>query len=202
MGYVARSSRSTDGLTTEPVPGLRGLLGLPFRRNTWRHLLFALLLPLALTLIFVLQYAMKASQDNGYQELGPLILIAALAVVALAGPAFERLRLRLYFGDVIAPRDRGRVSGGLAFFVVNMALSTLSFAAAAAWVIVSARNLTYPIWGWEPYPTEAWGGPTPVGAVALHFAAGVVTFFALPWVVVRLTQWQRAAARRFLGGDA
>jgi len=83
------------------------------------------------------------------------------------------------------------------FFFTNLALTTLSFAVTVGWVIVSARNLTYPIWGWEPYPTDAWGGPTPVGAVALHFSAGVVAFFLLPWVVVRVTEWQRTSVHRF-----
>ncbi|MFH7600477.1 hypothetical protein WDV06_36075 [Streptomyces racemochromogenes] len=188
MAYAARS-------------GFAGLLSLPFRRDTWRHMLFALLLPLTFALVLSLQYVMKAAQEHGHPRLGPVVLAVALAGIALAGPAFERMRLRVFFGETVAPREGGRVRHGLAFFVVNMLLSTLSFAAAAGWVIVCARNLTYPIWGWAPYPTPAWGGPTPLGAVALHFAAGVVAFFVMPWVVIHTTNWQRAAVRRHLGRE-
>ncbi|MFJ8014369.1 hypothetical protein [Streptomyces sp. NPDC096339] len=184
---------------TDPRSVMRGLLALPFRRDTWRHMLFALLLPLALAVVLVLQYVMKAAQESGHPALGPLILIVALAGVAVVGPSFERMRLRVFFGETVAPRAGKGPGSGFLFFLVNTALSTLSFVAAAGWVIVCARNLTYPIWGWEPYPNPAWGGPTPLGAVALHFAAGVVAFFVMPWIVVRLTGWQRAAVRRLVG---
>jgi hypothetical protein len=178
--------------------GVRSLLTCPFRRDTWRRLLYALLVPLAAALLLVLQYVMKDARDRGHPEVGPLVLLVGLLAVAVAGPAFERLRLRVFFGEHLAPRRAARVRGAAAFFFVNMVLTTLSFAATAGWVIVSARNLTYPIFDWKPYPDHAWGGPTPVGAVTLHFAAGVVAFFALPWVVVRVTGWQRAAVRRFV----
>ncbi|WP_431951757.1 hypothetical protein [Actinacidiphila sp. bgisy167] len=174
-----------------------GLLTLPFRGDTWRHLLYALLVPLVAGLVLALQSVMKATQDSAHPGLGPLVLSAALVAAAAVGPLFERMRLRVFFGEHLAPRRSARFSGAVVFFFVNMALTALSFAAAIGWAIVSARNLTYPIWGWEPYPTDAWGGPTPAGAVALHFSAGVVAFFVLPWVVVRVTEWQRVAIRRF-----
>ncbi|MFD1832117.1 hypothetical protein ACFSJS_21070 [Streptomyces desertarenae] len=190
----------TTHTRTVPRRGLRGLLALPFRGDTWRHLLYALLVPLVAGLVLALQPLIKSSQDSGKQGLGPLTLFLALVVAAVAGPAFERMRLRVFFGERLAPCRSGRVAGAVQLFFVNMVLATLSFAATVGWVIVSARNLTYPIWGWEPYPTDAWGGPTPVGAVALHFFSGVVAFFVLPWVVVRVTEWQRAAVRRFAAG--
>ncbi|MBC3840340.1 hypothetical protein GXW82_09320 [Streptacidiphilus sp. 4-A2] len=62
-------------------------------------------------------------------------------------------------------------------------LTAVMFLLVAGWVIVSIRNLSYPIWGWAPYPDPAWGGPTPLGAVLLHFSAGVLLFFLLPWAV-------------------
>jgi len=173
------------------------MLTLPFRSDTWRHLLYALLVPLVAGLLLVVEFVMRPARDSGNQALGPLVLFAALVACAVAGPAFERMRLRVFFGEHLAPRRAARFSGAFVFFFANMALTTLSFAATVGWAIVSARNLTYPIWGWEPYPTDAWGGPTPVGAVALHFSAGVVAFFLLPWVVVRVTEWQRTAVRRF-----
>jgi hypothetical protein len=182
---------------TTPRAGLRELLTLPFRGETWRHLLYALLVPLVVGLILALQYVMKAAYDSGHPGVGPLVLVAALVAVAVAAPSFERMRLKIFFGEHLAPRRAARFTGAAVFLFANTVLTTLSFAATAGWIIVSARNLTYPIWGWKPYPDPAWGGPSPVGAVALHFSAGVVAFFALPWVVVRVTEWQRAAVRRF-----
>jgi hypothetical protein len=180
---------------------MRDLPTLPFRGDTWRHLLYALLVPLVAGLILALQFVMKAAQDSGHPGVGPLVLLAALVVAAVAGPSFERMRMRIFFGEYLAPRRAARFSGAIAFFFVNMVLTTLSFAATVGWAIVSARNLTYPIWGWAPYPDPAWGGPSPVGAVALHFLSGVVAFFVLPWVVLLVTEWQRAAVRRFAAGQ-
>ncbi|WP_285571004.1 sensor domain-containing protein [Streptomyces sp. NBC_01463] len=185
----------------EPA-GLRGLLRLPFRRQTWKYVLYTLLLPLALSLILVLQYAMKAAQDNGHQELGPLILLAVLVVVAVCGPGFERVRARFWLGEEIGRRSGdNRFVRHAAFYVLNMLAGALGFLAVAGWLIVSARNLTYPVWGWRSYPDPAWGGPHPAGVVALHFAAGVVTFFVGPWIIVRLAKLQVRLARGFIGSD-
>lgn len=182
---------------------LRGLLLLPFRRNTWTSVLYALLLPLALGLIVALQYFMQAAQDSGHQELGPLILVAALVLVAVAGPGFQRARARFWLGEPIGRRrGEGRLAGGAVFFVANVLLDTLLFATAAGWLIVSARNLSYPVWGWRPYPDPAWGGPYPLGVVALHFAGGLIAFFCGPWVIIRLVRLQVRLARAFIGPSA
>ncbi|MFE2018413.1 hypothetical protein ACFW9O_10285 [Streptomyces sp. NPDC059499] len=182
---------------------LRELPRLPFRRRTWASVLYALLLPLALGLIVVLQYVMQAAQDSGHEELGPMILVAALVLVAVAGPGFQRARARFWLGEPIGRRrGQGRLAGGAVFFVVNLLLDTLLFAAAAGWLIVSARNLSYPVWGWRPYPDPAWGGPYPIGVVALHFAGGVIAFFCGPWVITRLVGLQLRLARAFIGPSA
>ncbi|MFE5208901.1 hypothetical protein [Streptomyces sp. NPDC056600] len=193
----APAARPASASPPAPAARLRTLVTLPFRRDTWRHLLYALLLPLVAVLVVAPQPLMRAADDGGRPALGLLVLLAALLVAGAAGPAFERLRLRLFFGEHLGPRRTGRVRGAVLLLLVDLVLATLSFAAAAGWVVVSVRNLTYPLWGWEPYPTDAWGGPHPAGAVALHFAAGVLAFFLLPWVVVRVTGRQRAAVRRF-----
>ncbi len=192
-----RATMQSRPTRTTPRVGPRGLLTLPFRGETWRHLLYALLIPLFAGLILALQYAMKAAYDSGHAKVGPLVLLAAIVFAAAAGPGFERMRLRVFFDEHLVARRSRRVPGALAFLFVNIVLTTLSFAVTIGWMIVSARNLTYPIWGWAPYPDPAWGGPSPEGAVTLHFLAGVVAFFVLPWVVVRITEWQRAAVRRF-----
>ncbi|HEY9329503.1 MAG TPA: sensor domain-containing protein [Streptomyces sp.] len=170
------------------------------RRQTWMYMLYSLLLPLALSLVLVLQYVMKAAQDHGHEELGPLILLAVLTVVAVAGPGFERIRARFWLGEEIGRRsgDR-RFVRHAAFFFLNTLVGALGFLAVAGWLIVCGRNLTYPVWGWRSYPDPAWGGPHPLGVVALHFAGGVVALFAGPWVIVRLARLQIRVVRGFIG---
>lgn len=85
---VAPASRTK----TLPRRGLRGLLALSFRRDTWRHLPDVLLVPLVASLVRVLQPLMTSSQESGNQGLGPLTFFPELVVAAVAGPAFERMR--------------------------------------------------------------------------------------------------------------
>ncbi|MFE7753317.1 sensor domain-containing protein [Streptomyces sp. NPDC057428] len=143
---------------------------------------------------------MKSAQGHGNQQMGVLVLLVMLVVVTFIGPAVERLRAQLLLGEDIGRRSGvGRIGRGLLFMLVNLLTSSVSFTLVAGWFIVSARNLTYPIWGWASYPTPAWGGPSPAGAVALHFAAGVVAFFFGPLVIVGVTNWQVRVARSIVG---
>ncbi|WP_371791446.1 sensor domain-containing protein [Streptomyces sp. NBC_01471] len=178
------------------------LLTGPFRARTWRHVLYALV-AVGPLLLFVLPYAMKSTQRHGNQQMGVLVLLVMLVVVAFIGPVIERLRTRLLLGEDIGHRPgAGRIGRGLLFMLINLLVSSVSFGLVAGWFIVSARNLTYPIWGWAPYPDPAWGGPFPAGAVALHFAAGVVALFFGPWLLVAVTNWQVRVARSIIGsGD-
>ncbi|WP_328318534.1 hypothetical protein [Streptomyces sp. NBC_00388] len=179
--------------------GRIGLLTGPFRPRTWRHVLYALVAVGPLLLV-VLPYAMKSTQGHGNQQMGVLVLLVMLVVVAFIGPMVERLRAQILLGEEIGHRSGvGRIGRGLFFMLVNLLISSVSFALVAGWFIVSARNLTYPIWGWAPYPDPAWGGPSPAGAVALHFAAGVVAFFFGPWLIVAVTNWQVRVARSIIG---
>ncbi|MFC6065403.1 sensor domain-containing protein [Streptomyces ochraceiscleroticus] len=184
----------------EVLRGLRSVWKLLLQRRTWQHIAYALFLPLGLALIVGTMRLMKWERAGDGGGIGPLVLLVAIAVVALCGPPFERGRARMLLGEEIGrgPRE-GRIKRGTAFFFANLALGSASFAVVIGWVIVSLRNLSYPFWGWVPYPDPAWGGPTPLGAVSLHFAAGVVTFFGAPWLVIRLTRWQVQVARRLIG---
>ncbi|WP_448316066.1 hypothetical protein [Streptomyces sp. CO7] len=71
-----------------------------------RHLLYALL-PLAAGLVVALPPLTRAAHDGGPSALGLLVLLTAL-LVAGAGPAFGRLRLRLFFCEHPTPRRTGR----------------------------------------------------------------------------------------------
>ncbi|MFD7867137.1 sensor domain-containing protein [Streptomyces sp. NPDC057682] len=185
----------------EPT-GLRGLFVLPFRRQTWRYVLYALLLPLALALILGLQYPMKTAQEKGHPEIGTVVLLAVLVVVAVFGPRFERVRARFWLGEEIGRRTGGRrFWRNAAFFLLNMVTGALAFLAVAGWLLISVRNLTYPFWGWRSYPDPAWGGPHPLGVVSLHFLAGVVALFVGPWIIVRLARLQVRLVRGFIGEE-
>ncbi|MFD9815598.1 sensor domain-containing protein [Streptomyces sp. NPDC059080] len=180
--------------------GLRAVLRLPLQRRTWQHLGFALLLPLGLALIAGAFHVMKGQRGSAGGGAGPLVLLAAVAVVALCGPSFERFRARVWLGEEVGRAGRdGRLKRGTAFFFASLLLGSASFTVVIGWVIVSVRNVSYPFWGWAPYPDPAWGGPSPLGAVSLHFAAGVVTFFGAPWLVIRLNRLQVYVARRLVG---
>jgi hypothetical protein len=179
--------------------GRAKLLTEPFRARAWRHVLYALVAAGPL-LLFVLPYVMKSARGHGGQQWGVLLLLVMLVVVSVFGPIVERLRARVFLAEDIGSRPgAGRLGRNLLFMIVNLILGSLSFGLVAGWVIVSARNLTYPVWGWAPYPDPAWGGPTPAGAVALHFAAGVAAFFFGPRVIIAVTNWQVRTARRIIG---
>lgn len=176
----------------------------PFRPRTWRHVLYAVMAVGPLLLV-VLPYVMKSAQGHGHgtRAVAPVLLLVMLAVVAAVGPWVERWRAATFLREEIGHRSgvgrRARLGRGLLFLVANLLLSTLSFGVVVVWAIASARNLSYPIWGWVPYPDPNWGGPSPAGAVALHFAAGVVAFFFGPWAIIGLTNWQVRVARNIFG---
>ncbi|MEU7578420.1 hypothetical protein AB0B50_12525 [Streptomyces sp. NPDC041068] len=176
------------------------LVRVPFRAVTWRHMLHALLAPLGLAWFFAVVNALRISQEEGVPQLGIAGALVATALAVACVGAFGRARARWFFGIRMAPgQGRGRLGRTLGYFFVDLLLSGLAFALAAGVVIVCARNLTYPIWGWAPYPNPAWGGPTPEGAVALHFAGGVVALFVGPRLVTALSRAQLRLTQRMVG---
>ncbi|QMU77958.1 hypothetical protein GXW83_21920 [Streptacidiphilus sp. PB12-B1b] len=178
------------------------MLRAPFQLTTWRHLLFAALGPLGFAALEGTQFALRPG-PGGQNSHNGLLLIVVVVAVALIGPGYERLRARLVLGEEIGRRrGRGRIGRGALFFLFNLVLTGVMFLLVAGWVIVSIRNLSYPIWGWAPYPDPAWGGPTAFGAVLLHFSAGVLAFFLVPWAVVRINHWQLGVDRKLIGARA
>lgn len=93
----------------------------------------------------------------------------------------------------------GRV---LAHTVLSLPLNLVSLALTVyLWSLVPA-NLAYPLRpGTMDSYQHSWGGPSLVGAWAVHAAGGVVALFATPWVVKGITWLQGRLTRRLLGVD-
>ncbi|MFB7949171.1 hypothetical protein ACFC6L_30145 [Kitasatospora phosalacinea] len=190
LAATPRSARSARAL-------LRALLRTPFRARTYRHLGFALCAPLGALLLYASTLAMHYAATHGAEQAALLILLAALLLTGLLLPAFDRLRIRWFFGEHLhGPATFRR---GAAHLLTGTLLSALTATLTLGWALVSARNLSYPLWGWRSYPDPAWGGPTPLGVVTTHFLGGGLTaFFLLPPLVVWLTGRQLALARRLI----
>ncbi|GAA2708917.1 MULTISPECIES: hypothetical protein [Streptomyces] len=188
---------------TPPRAVLADLLRVPFRAVTWRHMLHALLAPLGLAWFLAVVNGLRITRERGVPVLGVVGAVVLTVLALLCAGAFGRARARWFFGARIAPRaGKGRLGGALTYFLADLLLSGVACALAVGVVIVCARNLTYPVWGWAPYPDPAWGGPTPEGAVALHFAAGVLALFAGPRLVIALSRAQLRLTRRLVGAGS
>ncbi|WP_276356133.1 sensor domain-containing protein [Cohnella caldifontis] len=77
----------------------------------------------------------------------------------------------------------------MGFVVLNEPIGfVVSFATLYPWVH-TAYSLSYPVVYWNTKFTEdAWGGPSWLGAVLVHFFPGVILLFLAPW-------WIRGVAR-------
>ncbi|GAA2138687.1 hypothetical protein GCM10009760_20210 [Kitasatospora kazusensis] len=201
QGHQAPARLSAEAAQVTGVGGrVKRFLLTPFRADTWRRMLHALVAPLGLLWMFASISAMGAGHKH---NAGLPALLAVLGLGALAvwfGPWFELARVRWFLGHRVAPAQGGTGIGRrIGFFFTNMAVSGLAFVLVLGTAIIGGRNLSYPIWGWRPYPDPDWGGPTPVGAVAVHFAAGVAAALLFPWLVVALTKVHTRLVHRMLG---
>lgn len=123
-----------------------------------------------------------------------ILLSAPLDVISLLdeGRLRQRLGGRLLGGEVPARRLRG--------------LLALPFDLAATLVVlygwsIVPMNLAYPLRpliGFDGSLENAWGGPTLLGAWAVHALGGLVFLFLMPWVVAGFVSVQR----RILGASA
>jgi hypothetical protein len=135
----------------------------------------------------------------------PVISLAALALyfgafVALGGRRFELWRTSSLLGlrgDGVGRRRLGRES---IYLLVEIPIGCLSVGVVLAWIAISVRNvLFYPVFGWTSYPDPSWGGPTPIGAVGLHLAGGLVVLFGGPWLIGSIARLQGSLVERLLG---
>ena len=89
------------------------------------------------------------------------------------------------------------------FLLLNLPLSALTFGVVTAMGLLLVRAATYPFlaWGDESYYEQAWGGPTYLGAVAVHSGPGVLVLLLGPAVIRALTGLHARLARNLVSGD-
>ncbi len=173
------------------------LLRAPFTTATWRAAAFAGTSVIWLVPLLACVWANRAAQVPATTLGG---FASYFVLVILAGPRAERWRAERVLG-VRLPRGAAGVAGRLGYALADLPLSLAGAGLVAYWVVVVLRNVVlYPLFGWTSYPDPAWGGPTPLGAVALHFAAGVAALFVGPWLIGRFVGVQVALIGRLLSG--
>lgn len=196
----------------------RLILVAPFRADTWRRTLHGVLcLPLA-AIYFALTVPLFLVGT-------PLIVVLGLGLV-LSLVAFwisrqlarlECARTRALLHREVRRPDQPVVRGNparrwwarcrsattwrtLAFMLTNLPLSlVVTFLSLYPWV-QTVYSLSYPIVQWNTSFTEhAWGGPSWLGAVAVHTLPGIPMLFAAPWLVRAATTVHALWVRLLLG---
>jgi hypothetical protein len=174
-------------------------------------------LPLALVGFVTTVVGLVVSLVLSLTVVGLFVLVPVFALVAglarleqrralwLLGPtAGERPATR--GGSRPGPIQRlkdGRNWRCASFLLLNLPLSALTFGVVAALVVFLVRAVTYPFlaWGDESYYTQAWGGPTYLGAVAVHSGPGVLVLLLGPALIRALTGLHARLARNLVGDD-
>lgn len=167
-----------------------------YAAETWRHVGYALLsgvwlVPLIVALLVNQHLESPAITFGG--------IAAYFAAIAVVGWKFERWRtLRLLRMPMAGPR-RGRIGLAALYGLVSLPVGSLAVLLPLAWIIVSVRNVfLYPIVHRPPYPDPSWGGPTVVGAIAVHWGGGVVIMLGGPWAIKAVSRFQGKLARSLL----
>lgn len=188
--------------STQRSERARKILGAPFTFATWRRTAYGVLsLPVA-AVYFALTVPTLLISTALIIVFG-LGILFTLAVFWLSRVFawMERARGSGMIGAVLSPPIGPTVFGGpfkrwwqrcrspvtwrtLGFMLTNLPLSAVTcFLCAYPWV-QTFYSLSYPIIQWNTTFTEhAWGGPSWLGAVAVHTLPGVPMLFAAPWIV-------------------
>lgn len=190
-----------------------------FTKDTWRRALYVLL-----SAVLGVLYCAVVLLGLG---LALYTMLVAVGVVVLAGTLalarriarWERARARALLGLALAepayrePRRPGplrRLAARLrdpqrwkdvAYALLGLPLGALCLTVASLLGALVARAAVYPFaaLAQRTYPTD-WGGPTYLGAVALHTGQGLVVLFVLPLVLRGLSGLQARAVRGLLAG--
>lgn len=197
---------------------LRTILCAPFTAQTWRRTAYGIVsFPLA-----AIYFALTVPE---LIVSAPLIIVFGLGLVlslvffwiSRQLARFERARVGWMLGqEIAAPLDpalRGNPARRwwarcrlattwrtAAFMLTNLPLSLVTtFLCFYPW-LQTVYSLSYPIVQWNTTFTEhAWGGPTWLGAVAVHTLPGIPMLFAAPWIVKAATTVHAAWVRLLLG---
>jgi hypothetical protein len=154
----------------------------PLRADPWRRTLYSLL---------ALPAGIAAA---------PLALAGGYRAAARWQRDLARRLLRLPLERSAGRERAGRV---LAHSLLSLPLNVASFALTVSLWSLVLLNLAYPLRpalgiGDGDYET-AWGGPTLVGAWAVHAAGGLLLLFVSAWTVTAVTGLQGRLLRRLLG---
>ena len=189
----------------------------PFSSDTWRRTLYALSsLPLGLVWFVATVVGLSVSTPLALIAIGVPLLAVTFAFTRFAARV-ERERARRLLGSQafdpvrrtqrvvrVLPTFRARVADpqtwrDIAYLLSCLPLGALTFATAVGIWVVAAHNLVYPIVNWHTDLSKSWGGPTHTGAVALHFAAGVVALVIAPLLIAATTGLQSRLVISLLG---
>lgn len=88
-----------------------------------------------------------------------------------------------------------------AWFLLAPVVTVVPVVVAVLLAAVVGRGLAYPVTEWGVDLSTSWGGPTWIGAVALHTGAGVGSLLAAPPVLRLFARGHAALVRRLLPPD-
>jgi len=185
---------------------------------SWRRALFGVLsLPIGVVFMVVTLAGLVISAALTLVLVG-LVCFGVTFTLTRSAARIERARARWLIGvDVAKPprfppprrgliqrvrsrlRDRQTWSE-VAYLLLGGPLGVVSALLVILVCFVIAQAVAYPFNALSPgYTDNAWGGPTYLGAVAIHSGAGLVTVFAGPWLIWALTALHGGLVRRLLG---
>lgn len=193
----------------------------PFRADTWRRTAYGVAcFPLAaISFALVIPGTIVGTVLMITVILGAIILLVLFALTRTVG-SVHRWWARIGLGLFITPPARLRLSGGplarlrirvtdprtwrdLAFMIINLPAGFAVTALSIYPWLQTIYSLSYPIVQRNTtFTADAWGGPSWIGAVAVHTLPGIPMLFLAPWLVYAATWLHGRLVRAMLGGRA
>ncbi|BCJ39032.1 hypothetical protein Athai_65350 [Actinocatenispora thailandica] len=167
--------------------------------RAWRRHLYALTTLTGVAWFALAIATVTALSGTRLAALGVPAAVALAFALALPAAWLERRRQRL-IGSTVPRRRRGLLRA-VAHLLLSAPLGGIGLGLVVFWVLVSVRNLVlFPfVYSWAVDLSTSWGGPTQLGAVALHMAGGLAAFLLVPYLVGGLATLHAALTRRLLG---
>lgn len=191
----------------------------PFRGDTWRRtaygigcfplavvsfvavvpgtivgtvLMITLILGAIALLVFFSLTRTVGSVHRWWARIGLGLIITQPAALNPAGGPLARLRVR-----VADPRTWRELAFATLNLPAGFAVTALSI---YPWM-QTIYSLSYPIVQWNTtFTVDAWGGPSWIGAVAVHTLPGIPMLFLAPWWIYAVTWLHGRFVRLMLAG--
>jgi hypothetical protein len=132
----------------------------------------------------------------------PAAVLLFLPMLAGFGAGVERARARLVPGPPVPRPGRWRWPRIAGYALVNLPLGVVVGAFFGYLCLLLPYWLSYPVVFWGDDLSDNWGGPTWLGAAALHFAPAPIMLFVGPWLLKHVTAAQVGLVRRMLSDPA